>query len=261
MQRRSGERFRAASYDRDFYDAIGVGSRQSARVVVPMILDLVGPVTSVVDVGCGTGAWLRVFSDSGTDEVLGIDGDYVGRDQLEIPAECFRAMDLSRPIALERRFDLVVCLEVAEHLPLAAADPLVEGLTGLGDIVLFSAAIPYQGGREHLNEQWPAYWAEKFRAHDFAALDPFRPRLWADDQVEPWIAQNLALYVSSDRASTDARLADALARTGGTPLSLVHPRLYVPKARSAARLAALADSSVGRIAKRVLPRRKAASAR
>jgi SAM-dependent methyltransferase len=224
-----------------------------------MVLDLVGPVTSVVDVGCGTGAWLRVFSESGAD-VLGVDGDYVRPDQLEIPAECFRGMDLTRPISLDRRFDLVLCLEVAEHLPSSVADELVEGLCRLGDIVLFSAAIPYQGGREHVNEQWPEYWAEKFRASGFVALDPFRARLWAEHEVEPWIAQNVVLYVAGDRARGDARLADQLARNAGSLPSLVHPRLYMPKARSAARLAALADSPMGRLAKRVLRRGPKAAA-
>jgi SAM-dependent methyltransferase len=244
----------ASTYDRDFFDSISAGSLRSGRVVAPMVLELVGPVASVVDVGCGTGAWLRVFSESGIKDFLGIDGDYVRRDQLEIPSERFRAMDLTQKISLERQFDLVLCLEVAEHLPPSNSDELVGSLTRLGETILFSAAVPYQGGREHINEQWPEYWAEKFRSRGFTALDPFRARLWNEEQVEPWFAQNLVLYVANHRVTTEPRFADELARTGGTLLSLVHPRLYIPKARSAARLAQLTDSRLGRLAKRMLGR-------
>ena len=134
-------------YDRDFFESISAGSLASARTVLPMVVDLVGPPASVVDVGCGTGAWLRAFSEAGVDDYLGIDGDYVRVDQLDIPPDRFRAMDLTRPISLERRYDLVLCLEVGEHLPPSDADGLVRSLTALGDTVLFSAAIPYQGMR------------------------------------------------------------------------------------------------------------------
>jgi SAM-dependent methyltransferase len=241
-------------YDRDFFDSISEGSLESARTVVPMVLDLVGPLESVVDVGCGTGSWLRAFSEAGIDDFLGIDGDYVRGDQLQIPADRFCALDLTLPIPLERRYDLVLCLEVAEHLPPSVADGLVRSLTALGDTVLFSAAVPYQGGSEHINEQWPEYWAEKFRARGFAALDPFRTRLWVEEKVEPWFAQNLVLYVADDRVASEPHFADELRRTGDTLLPLVHPSLYVPKARYAARWFALTDSRLGRVAKRLLRR-------
>jgi SAM-dependent methyltransferase len=241
-------------YDREFFDSISAGSLTSARTVLPMVMDLVGPPASVVDVGCGTGAWLRAFSEAGIDDYLGIDGGYVRVEQLDIPPDRFRAMDLTRPISLERRYDLVLCLEVGEHIPPSDADGLVRSLTALGDTVLFSAAIPYQGGPEHVNEQWPEYWAEKFRTRGFAALDPFRDRLWLEDQVEPWFAQNLVLYVADARVANERRLADELARSGTTLRSLVHPRLYVRKARYAARWLALTDNRLGRLAKRLLRR-------
>jgi SAM-dependent methyltransferase len=255
MVQRSGEGPRATSpYDSDFFENIAAGSLRSARVVVPMVLDLMGAPASIVDVGCGTGSWLRAFMECGIDDVLGVDGDYVSDEQLEIPIDHFRSMDLTQPIPLGRVFDLVLCLEVAEHLHASSADALVESLTALGSTVLFSAAIPYQGGREHVNEQWPEYWAEKFRTHGFSALDPFRARLWADDHVEPWFAQNLVLYVADDRVSREARLETERARTGGVLLSLVHPRVYVPKARSAERLASLANRRLVRTARRFLRR-------
>jgi SAM-dependent methyltransferase len=253
-QRRAGKTGTSSTYDREFFDGISEGALRSARIVVPMVIDLCGRPTSVVDIGCGTGGWLHACGEHGVEDFLGIDGDYVSTDHLEIPREHFRAMNLEGSLSLERRFDLVLCLEVAEHLPPEAADHLIGSLVGLGDIVLFSAAIPYQGGHSHINEQWPEYWAEKFRSRGFIVLDPFRARLWCDDRVEKFYAQNLMLCVTADRVEGDTRLASELARTGGAMFPLVHPRVYMPKAESAARLAKLADSTAGRLAKRLLGR-------
>jgi 2-polyprenyl-3-methyl-5-hydroxy-6-metoxy-1,4-benzoquinol methylase len=86
-----------------------------------MIIAAVQPNT-VIDVGCGVGTWLAVLAENGVADVWGIDGDYVDRALLEIPEERFLPHDLTKPVRLERRFDLVLCLEVAEHLP-ADSDP------------------------------------------------------------------------------------------------------------------------------------------
>lgn len=110
------------------------------------------------------------------DDVLGIDAPYTDRSRLRIPDELFLARDLTVPLSLERRFDLALSLEVAEHLPAAAADHFVASLTRLASVILFSAAIPDQGGEGHLNEQWPDYWVERFAAHGFGVADVLRSR-------------------------------------------------------------------------------------
>ena len=70
-------------------------------------------------------------------------------------------------------------LEVAEHIPPECADIFVESLTwGLAPVIMFSAAVPGQGGTLHLNEQWPAYWASKFAQHGYVLIDCLRPQLW-----------------------------------------------------------------------------------
>jgi hypothetical protein len=94
----------------------------------------------------------------------GVDGEYVNIKTLAIPEERFIPYDLKRPYRIDRAFDLVVSLEVAEHLPADCAETLVDSLTGLGSVVLFSAAIPYQGGEHHINEQWPEYWIRLFHS-------------------------------------------------------------------------------------------------
>jgi len=131
----------------------------SAEAIVPHVIRLTQP-GSVVDVGCGTGTWLSVFKRHGIEEICGIDGDYVERTNLEIPSKCFIAADLKQSVSMSQKFDLVVSIEVAEHIPPQNANVYIESLVGLGPVILFSAAIPFQGGIEHVNEQWPDYWID-----------------------------------------------------------------------------------------------------
>src|SRR5204862_3532668 len=144
-------------------------SLRSARAVVPLVMELVRPA-SVLDVGCGLGTWLAAFAEAGVADFLGMDGDYVDRAKLKIPAERFRAADLTNPPSPGRTFDLAVCLEVAEHLPEKASPRLVELLATAAPVVLFSAALPGQGGTRHINEQWPAFWQRLFAARGFVRL-------------------------------------------------------------------------------------------
>ena len=144
-------------YSGEFYQHIRQGSHRSAEEIVPLIMTSWQP-RSVIDVGCGLGAWLRVFKQHGVEDVFGVDGSYVDTKTLEIPVERFAAVDLAKPFHLDRQFDLVMSLEVAEHIPGACAEIFIESVTRLGPVVLFSAAIPFQGGTHHVNEQWPDYW-------------------------------------------------------------------------------------------------------
>jgi SAM-dependent methyltransferase len=213
-------------YTDDFFLRHRDGARRSARVIVPLILDLV-PARSVIDIGCGQGTWLAVFAEHGAADTYGVDGDYVNRDRLEIPREQFRSHDLALQLHLDRTFDLAVSLEVAEHLPADAADGFVASLTRLAPVILFSAAAPYQGGNHHVNEQWPAYWAQRFAAHDYLPVDCVRRRVWTDTNVEWWYAQNTFLYVKRDRLEADPTLRREYEAAGPSALALVHPRRYV----------------------------------
>ena len=151
-------------YTDRFYEVDLAGSFRSAQRIVPLLRSLIDP-RSVLDVGCGNGAFLKAFSLAGVADILGVDGDYVPRERLLIDMANFRPTDLAKPLALGRRFDLVMSLEVAEHLPAAAAPSFVRSLVEHGDVVFFSAAVPGQRGANHVNEQWPSYWAKLFAAH------------------------------------------------------------------------------------------------
>ncbi len=217
----------ATPYDAAFYAQQADESLRSARAVVPLVLDLVRPA-SVLDVGCGVGTWLRAFAENGVTDFLGLDGDYVNRADLRIPAERFRAADLTAPPDLGRRFDLAACLEVAEHLPETAAPGLVGLLTTAAPVVLFSAAAPGQGGTNHINERWPAFWRGLFAARGFVRLDPFRPRIWRDRRVNWWYQQNLFLYAREAELASRPALGEEHELVKEFPFELVHEQVLGP---------------------------------
>lgn len=215
-------------YNEDFFVNIQIGSELSARVIVPLVIEIIKP-SNVVDVGCGTGEFLKVFQECGVDEILGIDGKYVERKQLAIPQKCFRDLDVSKPFTIDKTYDLAVCLEVAEHLPSESASELIESLTRLAPVILFSAAIPHQGGTHHVNEQWLDYWIELFKARGFQPVDALRKRIWNNRQIAWWYRQNIILFCTEQILVGDSILGKAYRETNLDQLSLVHPDLFIEK--------------------------------
>jgi SAM-dependent methyltransferase len=212
-------------YTKNFYESLKECSRLSALEIVPLILELIHP-KSVVDVGCGLGTWLSVFKEFGISECLGIDGDYIDKNMLEIPPEEFLSCDLKNPLQIDKKFDLVISLEVAEHIPVEYAEIFIDSLTRLGPAVLFSAAIPFQGGTGHLNEQWPHYWAKYFWKNKYSAIDCLRKVIWNNEKVAPWYAQNMLCFVRDDSIKKYPLLEREIRNTSIFPLAIVHPKIY-----------------------------------
>ncbi len=212
-------------YTNQYFDRIKVDSLFSAEVVVPLVLDLVKP-KSVVDVGCGVGAWLNVFLKNSVDDIFGIDGDWVNLEQLLIPKNKFLSTDLKKPLKLDRKFDLVVSLEVGEHISEEKSEVYVDSLVNLGDRILFSAAIPFQPGTDHINTQWPYYWKDIFERKGFVLIDAIRKKIWNNNKVAYYYSQNTFLYVKKSLLETEPTLNQAFKETNNSMLSLVHPELY-----------------------------------
>ncbi len=225
------------SYDAAFFQALEEGVARSAATVSGLIIDLVAP-TSAVDVGCGTGLWLAALRSKGVTDILGIDGPWVPREQLAIPEDLFHEHDLARPLTLDRRFDLALCLETAEHLPPEAAEPLVRALTELAPVVVFSAAIPEQRGEGHINLQWPHYWIDLFAARGYRCSTVLRERLWNAETVDVWYRQNILCFAAESHVDRLGALFAAETRAGGGPVDIVHPGLFLEMCKNLGEYAA-----------------------
>lgn len=211
-------------YDSRFYDAQVLGSLRSANTVLGLLFDLYRP-RSVVDVGCGRGAWLAAAGALGAETLTGYDGDWVQTPHLVSDQIDFRSVNLEEVASLEDRYDLAISVEVAEHLSERRGRPFIALLCRASDVIVFGAAIKHQGGARHLNEQFQSYWIGIFEDQDFECFDIFRPRIWDNDDVEWWYRQNTFLFVK--RTAAPAPVSRELLRRLERPIAdVVHPRNY-----------------------------------
>lgn len=182
---------------------------QGAKAALSALIGT-NPPRSLLDVGCGTGNWLRAAADLGVIDIFGVDG-IIAQQALHISRDLIERRDLSIPFNLGRRFDLVICLEVAEHLPEASAEMLISSIVSHSDTVLFSAAYPGQAGQNHINSQWPAYWQEHFNRRGFKCDDSARWQIWDDSRIEPWYRQNIFwAHLDRQNAGHESRIKAAI---------------------------------------------------
>ncbi len=214
-------------YDAGFYADQVEGSARSAAAVLPRVFGWLRPA-QVVDVGCGHGAWLAAAGALGATTLTGLDGAWVDRAALRDPRIAFHPTDLAADFHVASRHDLCLSVEVAEHLPVARAEPFVAALCAAADAVLFSAAVPFQGGTEHVNEERASRWSARFDAQGFDAFDLLRPAIWDDTRVAWWYRQNLLLFA---KRGTAAHAALAAVPPAPQPRDLVHPDAFEEKMR------------------------------
>lgn len=230
-----------ALYGKKFYDKQGPSSAASAKVVVPHIVELFRP-RSAIDIGCGIGTWCAALAEAGVTDVFGLDGPWVDRVRFALGPERFVPFDFdtaAKPYAppLPRpQFDLLVSFEFLEHVDPIHAGDIVAFMTGIADVIVAGAAPPGQGGKNHVNEQWPAYWADQFAARGFVAFDALRPLIWNLDGVEPWYLQNpICYFKGAVPQAVIARAEQAALQQLRRPQALVHPQLLQRKASALAR--------------------------
>ena len=215
----------AYQFPNEFFDYMDPGSRRSAASIVALLEPKLKP-KSVLDVGCGRGVWPAEWRRAGVADSIGVDGPYVDRASLAMPAESFIAWDLSQPLQLNRYFDLVQSLEVAQCIDAAYADIFVDSLCRHGELIMFSAAVPGQGGERHVNEQPLQYWREKFAARGYAAFDWIRPLLSALPKIEPWYRYNCLLYATARIAAELAPEIQATRIPTGSQVAELAPALW-----------------------------------
>lgn len=215
-------------YNEKFYKSIVSGSLRSAEIVLKTVFEVLPKINSAVDFGCGTGTWLSVLTKLGVNEIKGFDGSWA-KNELLIPQECFTAVNFDKEIIkVEKKYDLAISLEVAEHIPEQMARTFVKTITNASDIVLFSAAIPYQGGTNHINEQWQNYWRTIFVECGYVGTDFIRSTILNAQDVEMWYKQNIVLYVRKEKMGTVSIPEQCFMNE---QLDFVHPELYLTRVK------------------------------
>jgi SAM-dependent methyltransferase len=211
-------------YTSDFFEVQMPISMRSAKIILPKVFEVLKP-QSILDIGCGTGVWLKIAQELGVYEIIGIDGDYVNRNSLAISESNFLAKDLKEPFDLNKKFDLVISSEVAEHLPLSVAEQFVSNLTKHSDFILFSAAAPGQGGTYHINEQPQQFWVDQFFEKGYLPIDFLRKDIWTVPGVDWWYKQNMFLFVKENRLLQDTSLVNLYNLYKKSNYNMYHPEM------------------------------------
>lgn len=139
---------------------------------------------SVLDLGCGVGGAIDLLVERGVEDVVGVENSDVAIAMARRPERIIRH-DLTRPLDLGRRFDLVLSLEFLEHTHPRYEETVLANFSRHGDLVVLTAARPGQGGQGHLNERPAEHWIRRFAGMGFAfdegsteALRALRDAYW-----------------------------------------------------------------------------------
>ncbi len=216
----------AQKYTNTFFSEMEEASYKAATIILPIVADLIKPKT-VVDIGCGTGMWLKVWDNIiGVKDYLGVEGPYLEKEKIQVDGGKIILKDLKGNLDIDRKFDLAMSLEVAEHLPETTAHQFIKTLTQLSDVVFFSAAIPGQIGTYHINEQYPEYWVAIFKELGYTPIDCIRDLIWNNAEIEFWYQQNILLFVKSDKVQNYPALSAYLHTASNQNFTRIHPVIY-----------------------------------
>lgn len=213
-------------YTEEFYAGHVDVSVQSAKVILGLLFKEFMPA-SVVDVGCGKGGWLSVAESLGSSKLRGFDGHWVDESKLLSQRIEFTPVDFDNDFIIEGKYELCISLEVAEHVSQHNANKFIDRLCNASDVVLFGAAIKYQGGTNHVNEQPQSYWIDIFKSNGYECFDCVRPKVWDDRDVGWWYRQNTFVFV---RKGSSTLNTGALKKSEKLIQNIVHPKIFEEKA-------------------------------
>jgi cyclopropane fatty-acyl-phospholipid synthase-like methyltransferase len=203
-------------YDNKFYARTKNSTHTSSEIIVPIVKNLINePINSVIDFGCGLGNWLKCWQENGASLIKGFETGNIS--DLQIPIECVEKTNLTLVKKnTEDKFDLAMSLEVAEHLDESYAEEFINTICSYSNKVLFSGAIPHQGGIGHVNEQYPSYWDKYFKNNGYICYDYIRGEIWNNNKVSIWYRQNILLYIKGDTYLKPSK----------NPLDIIHPYFW-----------------------------------
>ena len=124
----------------------------------------IGP-TRVLDAGCALGLLVETLRDRGVD-ASGIDISPFAIEQVHPPVKPFcRQRSVTEPFT--ERYDLIVSIEVLEHMSSREAEAAIANFCAHTDDILFSSSPFDFKEATHGNVQPPEYWASHFARHGF----------------------------------------------------------------------------------------------
>lgn len=212
-------------YDHKYFNQMNANSIITAKAMAPLIDTILPDVKSVIDLGCGCGAFIKEFQLLDKN-ILGLDIAEAAKNSLVIGDKYFSLHNISKPYKPDNEYDLAICMDTAQLFSPAEADIILDNLTNSAPLILFSSAIPGSGGRHHLNEQYPTYWREKFQARSFVGLDIIRPLVWNNPDIFWWYKQGIFLAIHTSRQELISRLEN-LPDFQFAPL--IHPDMFAFK--------------------------------
>ena len=197
---------------------------ESSREILKFIFEILNP-KSILDVGCGRGAWLKSSRELGAKTLYGFDGEW--NDGKEIDNEIiFKSIDLNKNFNVDKKFDLTLCLEVAEHLEKNSSEIIISSLTKSSNAILFSSAFKHQGGIGHLNENLHSFWAKLFFKYDFLPYDIIRPQFWNNKKISYWYRQNSFLYIKKNSTEFDKLSKNYKHLQNFELMDSIHPEMF-----------------------------------
>ncbi|MEI7579996.1 MAG: methyltransferase domain-containing protein [bacterium] len=204
-------------YTSDYQEGIRQFAIDGANKIIPILIEEFHPA-SVLDVGCGTAEWVAKAASLGVEDFMAIDMEYATAT-LAIPKDHFKVVNLNNGFDLKRKFDLILNIEVAEHLQPENADRFIDSLVKHSDQILFSAALPVKN-EFHVNEQYWEYWIEKFAQRGYLVIDMIRPNIWDEPKVA-------AAYKSDMLVFLKVNLPRAQELAKQYPFkNIIHPELF-----------------------------------
>lgn len=178
----------ARIYQENFFDGEGFAQTIKTAELITNYLINTYHLKSVLDIGCGPCAYVNAFSNKNVFAV-GCDGSPYGVKRATSPSLAF-VHDAKIPLIFNRKFDLVMSVEVAEHIPTSSSETLVTSLCQNSDgLVVFTAAPPGTPGDDHINCKPREFWEKLFNSHGYilSELETTNLRAWAkENNVAEW---------------------------------------------------------------------------
>lgn len=184
-------------YDKRYFTEIESKEVEQANNLCDIICKIYDPKI-VGDVGCATGLYLVPFHVKGTETIGWDNAEYaVGEKRVPTVVDA----DITKKLP-KQRVDLAICLEVLEHIESGLSKPVIENITKLSDVIIFSAAQVGQGGTGHVNCRPREYWEGAFMMQgfkrDIEAEHKIREHVTKGKHAG-WFRRNLQVFVKYER--------------------------------------------------------------